>query len=266
MAPESGPAAAPSGQPAATAEPSATTAPAAPATAADPAGVRVPAPLPDEASAIPPSAGGADVPAGATPAVLDQPDGGQPSQPTPAGPTAAAPADQVRTALADAAPTATGVTTAPAPLTTPGPAPAEQVRAVRPAVLELARGLRTGAPGHASLVVRLDPPELGAVLVRVVVRGDSVSVTCRSADAGAVGALQQQRGDLVDVLRREGLDLGDFDVRHDGGPQAPGRDAPGDPRDPRRPEPERARPRPAAAAGGPTRADDDPPRRPGTWL
>ncbi len=79
------------------------------------------------------------------------------------------------------------------------------MRHVQPALLELAaRPAGTGA-GNASLVVRLDPPELGPVLVRVVLRDGAVSVSCRSADAGAVGVLQRSTATCMDALRREGF-------------------------------------------------------------
>ena len=124
--------------------------------------------------------------------------------------TAAAAAAAAGGAGAVAAPLATTAPTSAAPAAARD---ARTVRNVQPALLELARGLRTTGAGHATLVVRLDPPELGPVLVRVVLRAGTVSVTCRSADPGAVGVLQQQRGDLRDLLRREGFDLADYDVR-----------------------------------------------------
>ena len=103
---------------------------------------------------------------------------------------------------------------------TSAPEPAERseatVRAVRPAIAELARGLQSSGPGHASLVVRLDPPELGSVLVRVQVRDGGVSISCSTGDAGAVQALQLQQDDLVELLRGEGLDLESYAVREHG--------------------------------------------------
>lgn len=132
-------------------------------------------------------------------------------------PAANAPGAVGPAATAAAAAAAGGAGAVAAPLATTAPTSAARdartVRNVQPALLELARGLRTTGAGHATLVVRLDPPELGPVLVRVVLRAGTVSVTCRSADPGAVGVLQQQRGDLRDLLRREGFDLADYDVR-----------------------------------------------------
>lgn len=111
-----------------------------------------------------------------------------------------------------------------------------------------------------SLAVRLDPPELGTVVVRLSFRGGEVSVSVQAADAQAAAAVEHQRVEVRDALRAEGLDLDAFDVSTGwSGPSSEERQAGG---------------RDRGAARGDARADaDDIPRpRPtpaadrGTWL
>jgi flagellar hook-length control protein FliK len=81
-------------------------------------------------------------------------------------------------------------------------------------VLEAARGLRHEGGGRTSLVVRLDPPELGAVLVRLTVQDGRVDVQLRTPDLVARNDLQAQQYDVQQVLRDQGFDLSSFDVAH----------------------------------------------------
>lgn len=102
---------------------------------------------------------------------------------------------------------------------TPGPVQSETRAAgstshVRPALVEAAKGLRHEGGGRTSLVVRLDPPELGAVLVRLTVQDGRVDVQLRTPDLAARSDLQAQSYDVQQVLREQGLDLTSFDVAH----------------------------------------------------
>ncbi len=113
-----------------------------------------------------------------------------------------------------------------APATAGSPAPAvppaahpltrvavEQAPAqVQPAVAELARGLRDIGGGRASLVVRLDPPELGPVVVRLTVRDGRVDVQLRTGEAVASVGLAAASADVRSTLAQHGLDLSSFDV------------------------------------------------------
>jgi chemotaxis protein MotD len=138
-------------------------------------------------------------------------------------------------------------------------APVTPTHHVRPALVEAARGLRHEGGGRASLVVRLDPPELGAVLVRLTVQDGRVDVTLRTPDLAARADLQAQSYDVQQVLRDQGFDLSSFDVAHgdvlpDGWGDAPDRGTP-----------ERGR----RADGQPRTpvTDDGPAPEPsGTWL
>jgi flagellar hook-length control protein FliK len=96
-------------------------------------------------------------------------------------------------------------------------APAGPALQVRPAVAELARGLRDAGGGRASLVVRLDPPELGPVLVRLTVHNGSVDVSLRATEAAAGTGLLSATSSVRDTLREHGLDLSSFDVQTGGG-------------------------------------------------
>jgi flagellar hook-length control protein FliK len=85
---------------------------------------------------------------------------------------------------------------------------------VSPALVEAARGLQQEGGGRTSLVVRLDPPELGAVVVRLTVLDGRVDVHLRTPDLTARADLQAQTWDVQQVLRAHGLDLGSYDVKH----------------------------------------------------
>jgi flagellar hook-length control protein FliK len=180
-------------------------------------------------------------------------------------PTPAAPLVPETTAPASAAPvvaTAAAVTAATA--TQPiadGPAPASTHR-VQPAVLEAARGLRDEGGGRTSLVVRLDPPELGAVVVRLTVQDGRVDVQLRTPDVSARGDLQAQSFDVQRVLRDNGFDLTSFDVSHGDVPSGNREDA----KTPDRGTPQRQSTA-DGHAGNPRVTDDvTDPQAAGTWL
>jgi flagellar hook-length control protein FliK len=137
------------------------------------------------------------------------------------------------------------------------------VRHVPHAVLEAVRGLRHEQSGRTSLVVRLDPPELGAVVVRLAVRDGRVDVQLRTPDLGAREGLAAQHHDVEQLLREQGLDLRSFDVSRGELPAGQtGQEG----------SPDRGTPAGPRAADGPLRdqadvTDDAPaPAAPGTWL
>lgn len=133
---------------------------------------------------------------------------------------------------------------------------------VKPALLEAARGLRQEGGGRTSLVVRLDPPELGAVVIRLTVQDGRVDVQLRTPDVTARVDLQAQSYDVQQVLRDNGFDLTSFDVTH-GDVLSGGRD---DAKTPDRGTPQRHRPA-DGQAGNPHVTDDvHDPQAAGTWL
>ena len=179
----------------------------------------------------------------------------------------APPAPSPATVPADAAPGVTpAVPVAAAPPAAPAPAPSivAATRHVPAAVVEAARKLHSDGAGRSSLVVRLDPPELGSVVVRLTVSHGRVDVVLRTPDVAAQQQLQTQGRGVLDVLASHGLDLGSFDV------------AAHDSRDPRQTpqgSPDRGSSRQHAAADGtPTTGTDSAtdtvsdPRPAGTWL
>lgn len=62
-------------------------------------------------------------------------------------------------------------------------------------------------------VVRLDPPELGRILLEVVSDGDEIAVIARAENAEAVKALVRQRSEIQAAVEALGLTVSDFDVR-----------------------------------------------------
>ena len=135
-----------------------------------------------------------------------------------------------------------------------------EVNHVKPALVEAARGLRHEGGGRTSLVVRLDPPELGAVLVRLTVQDGRVDVTLRTPDLAARADLQDQSYDVQQVLREQGFDLSSFDVAQgdvlpDGWGDAPDRGTP-----------ERSRRADGHPDHSPVTDDGSSPEPSGTWL
>jgi hypothetical protein len=106
------------------------------------------------------------------------------------------------------------VTVAPSvPAVSGAPLVEGPTRHVRPALVEAAKHLKTEG-GRTSLVIRLDPPELGAVLVRLTVKDGQVDVQLRTPDLVARGDLAAQAFDVKQVLHDQGLNLASFDVAH----------------------------------------------------
>lgn len=62
-------------------------------------------------------------------------------------------------------------------------------------------------------VVRLDPPELGRIMLEVVSNGDEISVIARADNAEAVRALVRQRAEIEAAVEALGLSMSDFDVK-----------------------------------------------------
>ncbi|MGZ6791338.1 MAG: flagellar hook-length control protein FliK, partial [Mycobacteriales bacterium] len=175
----------------------------------------------------------------------------------------------VPTAITPTVPVTATEPVAPATPVT-GAVEAGATRHVRPAIVEAARHLRSEG-GRTSLVVRLDPPELGAVLVRLTVKDGQVDVQLRTPDLTARGDLQAQSFDVQQVLRESGLDLSSFDVAHGDVLGAPAGDPRGSQPDGGRQTPDRATPRPSWGADGTATTavvmDDAPSPQPaGTWL
>lgn len=185
--------------------------------------------------------------------------------PVPAAAPAEAPSQGV--AVVAAAPVTAPPPATPAPAHVSGPA-----RHVPAAVVEAARRLHTDGTGRTSLVVRLDPPELGSVVVRLTVQDGRVDVTLRTPDA-AVGSLRAQNADVQSVLAAHGLDLGAFDVSTSTGtststPQQSSSGGSGAAGEGHRGSPDRATPHSGRTADGSADVMDDAdvPQRAGTWL
>lgn len=132
-------------------------------------------------------------------------------------------------------------------------------RTVPPAVAAAAKRLVHDGD-RTSLVVRLDPPELGAVLVRMTVREGQVEMTLRAPDLAAQGGLLAQAPEIQQVLREAGLDLASFSVSYGELAQQQSQG--------RRETPERGTPRQHAGADGTVPVTDDvpDPQPAGTWL
>ena len=180
----------------------------------------------------------------------------------PTSPTVDVEAPVVPVVVEDPAPVAAAPDVAAATQVAPTTAPAAPAApAAQPAVLEAARGLRHEGGGRTSLVVRLDPPELGAVLVRLTVQDGRVDVQLRTPDLVARNDLQAQQRDVQQVLRDQGFDLSSFDVTH--GDVLPGNK--GD--SPDRGPPQRSRRADGAMDDHHSVMDDGPAPEPsGTWL
>ncbi len=71
--------------------------------------------------------------------------------------------------------------------------------------------------GTNRAVVRLDPPDLGQIVVEVVGRGDEIAVVARADTAEAARALVRQRAEIQAAVEALGLSVSDFDVHHGDG-------------------------------------------------
>jgi flagellar hook-length control protein FliK len=98
-------------------------------------------------------------------------------------------------------------------------------RPVRSVAAPLRHAVREAAErmdGEHTITIRLDPPELGTVRIRVEAHGEKVSVTLHTELAEAKTELQTKHRDIADILRNEGFTLDGFDV--DTSDQRPQRD------------------------------------------
>lgn len=69
--------------------------------------------------------------------------------------------------------------------------------------------------GMNRAVVRLDPPELGRIMLEIVSNGDEISVIARADNAEAARALLRQRTEIEAAMEALGLTVSDFDVQAD---------------------------------------------------
>jgi flagellar hook-length control protein FliK len=83
---------------------------------------------------------------------------------------------------------------------------------VAPTIAQVAHSLRTSGDGTSRLVIRLDPVELGPVLVTLRTRGGAVDISVRADNAGGASAVADQRAHIQQVLADHGLDLSSFNV------------------------------------------------------
>lgn len=68
-----------------------------------------------------------------------------------------------------------------------------------------------------SVDIRLDPPELGSMQVRLSVQNDQASVSFVVSSNQAKDALEQSLPKLKEMLEQQGMQLADSDVQHDDG-------------------------------------------------
>lgn len=77
--------------------------------------------------------------------------------------------------------------------------------------------MRTVSDAQRHIIVRLDPPELGALTLDLRTVGDEVLITARTDTAEAARALLRQRADMQVAIQSLGLALTGFDVRSETG-------------------------------------------------
>lgn len=163
------------------------------------------------------------------------------------------------TTPADATPDATAAFVAsaapPAPTTTPA-APAAPAAVAQPAAVQVADGITAHVrtldrSGETEFRMRLDPPELGRVHVRLLADGDAVRGQVLVADEAVRQVIESQLPELRQRLEAAGLSVGRFDVSTD--PGANGRGNPYQPASDLGAEPA-ATARPATRAATPARS------------
>ncbi len=133
---------------------------------------------------------------------------------------AGAPAPHARPTASDVAPTfpftvaglGSAAATAAATTAATTTAPVLPAQVGQQLLGELQR-LRAEGGGAQRLVLRLDPPELGAVRLHFELRGGDVYVILRPERPDAAPLLQEQRDRVAAILQREGMNLSGFDVR-----------------------------------------------------
>lgn len=176
--------------------------------------------------------------------------------------TEARPTEKAVEDVTSAAPNALAGADRFAPTAPPAPAPAEAVR-VAPAApaVQLAESVVVHAQvlkrdGEVEFQMRLDPPELGRMQVRLVTRGDEIHGQVVVASDAVRGMIESQLPELRHRLEAAGVTIERFDVATDpntGGGRNPYREA--EPTfAPRAPE-ARIAPRPRAAVTSPGTLD-----------
>ena len=77
---------------------------------------------------------------------------------------------------------------------------------------QVASAIVSAAGGSNRLVVRLHPPDLGTVTVKVTRADGKVSVTIETSDSSVQSILARGAGDLRDSLKAQGISVNRFDV------------------------------------------------------
>jgi flagellar hook-length control protein FliK len=107
---------------------------------------------------------------------------------------------------------ATAAASIAAPPTAPRTVEREHIHGVGAPLRAALREMPTDRENTLAFTVRLDPPELGAVRVRVVAHGERVHVTLHAESPEARAALQERHHDVAELLRNDGFNLENFDV------------------------------------------------------
>ena len=90
-------------------------------------------------------------------------------------------------------------------------------------ITQQAQDLQRSSTAQHRTVIRLDPPELGALTLQVTALGDDVAIIARTETAEAARALMRQRGDMALAIESLGMSLSGFDVQTGSGSQLPER-------------------------------------------
>lgn len=78
---------------------------------------------------------------------------------------------------------------------------------------------KSDSPDHASVVLRLDPPELGRVNVHMTMSNDVVSIRMVASDDAARQVIERQLNDLQQSLNNQGISFQDCQVQVGGSGQ-----------------------------------------------
>ncbi|MFV2039303.1 MAG: flagellar hook-length control protein FliK [Acidimicrobiales bacterium] len=81
--------------------------------------------------------------------------------------------------------------------------------------LDQIRGMRQSGDSQRRIVLRLDPPELGALTLELRTRGDELTVIARSQTPEAARALLRQRVEVQTAVEALGMELAGFDVQYE---------------------------------------------------
>ncbi len=96
-----------------------------------------------------------------------------------------------------------------------------QPSALPAAVAQQTQTAQRAADGQHRAIVRLDPPELGNVVIEVSALGDDVAVIARTESPEAMRALMRQRADMAMAIESLGMSLSGFDVQTGSDSDAP---------------------------------------------